>query len=265
MLYVVAVLCFMVVYLGALTLYRAVVARHGKTLAAFFVRLGRLVGRLVGRRPRVTAVHNLFILDESGSMDCVREATVRGFNELVQTVQALAREFPDKRQLVSLTTFNDEAITEKLFMQPAAALQPLTLADYEPNSSTPLFDAIGQSVTHLRNRLEAEGSQSQQVLVTVLTDGLENASKEYTRHGISQLIKGLQARGWLFTYIGANHDVTAASASLSIKSSISFQQTDAGMDQMFAKERAARRRYNRNPDDSSDYFGRDSKGPEPEA
>ena len=208
------------------------------------------------------AVHNLIILDESGSMDIVCETTVRGFNELVQTVQGLAREFPDKAQLVSLTTFNGLGIRGKLFMQPVANLQPLTLDDYIPTATTPLFDAIGQSVTRLRNCLEAEGGKPHQVLVTVLTDGEENASKEYTRAAVSELIAGLQAQGWTFTYIGANHDVSAVSASLSIGSNLSFNQNDAEMKQMFAKERAARRRYNLNAEESADYFADDT--PEPE-
>ena len=260
MLYLVKVLAFLAVVLGSLSIYRAVVAQHGEALTAFFARLRRLVAPAGSS----TAVHNLFILDESGSMNCVRETTVRGFNELVQTVQTLAGEFPGNPQLVSLTTFNSEAITQKLFMQPVAALRPSALADYVPNATTPLFDAIGRSVAQLRNRLEIEGGKSTQVLVTVLTDGMENASKEYTQHGISRLIKALQAQGWLFTYIGANHDVTAVSASLSNASSLIFEQNDAGMDQMFAKERAARRRDNRNPNDSTDYFADDATTPAPQ-
>ena len=62
-----------------------------------------------------STVYNLLILDESGSMEVVREPTIRGINELVQSVQGLAREFPEKRQVVSLTTFNGAGIREKLF------------------------------------------------------------------------------------------------------------------------------------------------------
>ena len=136
-------------------------------------------------------VYNLLILDESGSMEVVREATIRGFNELVQSVQGLAREFADKKQVVSLTTFNGAGIRETLFLQDASALRPLTLADYRPDSMTPLHDAIGQSVSKLRNVLATTGAVDYQVLVTVLTDGEENASKEFTRPVIKQLIEQL--------------------------------------------------------------------------
>ena len=206
-------------------------------------------------------VYNLLILDESGSMEVVREATIRGFNELVQSVQGLAREFPEKKQVVSLTTFNGVGIREKLFLQESSALQPLTMADYCPDSMTPLHDAIGQSVSKLRNVLITTGAANYQALVTVLTDGEENASKEFTRPVIRQLIEQLKERGWTFTYIGANHDVDQVADGLAIDNKLAFTQNAEEMDAMFIKERYARRRYTLKPlQDSSpgqpkaDYF-----------
>ena len=209
-------------------------------------------------------VYNLLILDESGSMEVVREATIRGFNELVQSVQGLAREFPEKKQVVSLTTFNGAGIRETLFLQDAGALQPLTRADYRPDSMTPLHDAIGQSVSKLRNVLSTTGAADYQVLVTVLTDGEENASKEFTRPVIRQLIEQLKEQGWTFTYIGANHDVDRAADGLAIDNKLAFTQNAEEMDAMFSKERSARRKFNLKPlQDASmgkpkaDYFDDD--------
>ncbi|MCR5888325.1 VWA domain-containing protein [Hymenobacter sp. J193] len=212
----------------------------------------------------LSTVYNLLILDESGSMEVVREATIRGFNELVQSVQGLARELPDKKQVVNLTTFNGAGIREKLFLQEASALHPLTLADYRPDSMTPLHDAIGQSVTKLRNVLTTTGATDYQVLVTVLTDGEENASKEFTRPVIRQLIEQLKDQGWTFTYIGANHDVEQAAGALAIDNKLSFNQNEAAMEVMFARERVARRSYNLKSKDEllagrfkADYFDDD--------
>ena len=209
-------------------------------------------------------VYNLLILDESGSMEVVREATIRGFNELVQSVQGLAREFADKKQVVSLTTFNGAGIRETLFLQDASALKPLTLADYRPDSMTPLHDAIGQSVSKLRNVLATTGAVGYQVLVTVLTDGEENASKEFTQPVIRQLIEQLKEQGWTFTYIGANHDVDRAADGLAIDNKLAFTQNAAEMDVMFTKERMSRRRYNMKPledfapgKSKADYFDDD--------
>ena len=211
-----------------------------------------------------STVYNLLILDESGSMEVVREPTIRGFNELVQSVQGLAREFPEKKQVVSLTTFNGAGIREKLFLQESSALQPLTLADYRPDSMTPLHDAIGQSVSRLRNVLTTTGAVNYQVLVTVLTDGEENASKEFTRPVIKQLIEQLKEQGWTFTYIGANHDVDRAADGLAIDNKLAFTQNAEEMDVMFSKERHARRRFNLKPSQDAspgkpkaDYFDDD--------
>lgn len=213
-------------------------------------------------------MYNLLILDESGSMDVVREITVRGFNELVQTVQGLAREFPAKKQVVSLTTFNGLGIKEKLFLQEANALQPLTLADYRPDSMTPLHDAIGQSVSKLRDVLATTGATNYQVLVTVLTDGEENASREYTHAGVRKLIEELNELNWTFTYIGANHNVEQAAGGLAIDNQLAFSQSEAEMTTMFERERSARRRYNMQPAPSpsapkrkADYFATDEPAP----
>ena len=192
-------------------------------------------------------VFNLLILDESGSMETVRELTVRGFNELVQTVQGMALEFPARQQVVGLTTFNGLGIREQLFMQPAGALRPLALADYRPTGGTPLLDAIGQSVSKLRQTLLATGAKDYEVLVTILTDGEENTSHTFSRAAVRELIDTLKTQGWTFAYLGTDHDVTAVADSLGIDDRMAFSKNPADMDAMFAQERALRRQYNRKP------------------
>ena len=192
-------------------------------------------------------VFNLLILDESGSMESVRELTVRGFNELVQTVQSMALEFPARKQVVGLTTFSDRSVREKLFMQPAEALRPLALADYRPNGGTPLLDAIGQSVTKLRQTLASTGAKEYEVLVTILTDGEENASHEFSRAAVRELIDTLKTQSWTFAYLGTDHDVTAVADKLGIANRKAFSKDPLLMDAMFAEERALRRQYNRKP------------------
>jgi Mg-chelatase subunit ChlD len=194
-------------------------------------------------------VYNLLVLDESFSMEIVREPTIKGFNELVHALQGLAREFPQRKQLVSLTTFNGLGIRELVQWQDATLLQPLTLAEYRPTSMTPLHDALGQSLSKLRQVLATTGATDYQVLVTVLTDGEENASKQYSRSMIRQLIEQLTAQGWTFVYIGANHDVAQAAEGLAIGNRLTFTQNSAQMEAMFEQERAARRRYNLTPRD----------------
>jgi hypothetical protein len=109
---------------------------------------------------------------------------------------------------------------------------------------TPLYDAIGFSVTKLRQVLE--GKTDYDVLVTILTDGEENSSKEYTGKAISQLINELQLSHWIFTYIGTDHNVEEFAATISITNTMTFQKNEAGMQAMFSKERHTCQKYSQN-------------------
>ena len=86
---------------------------------------------------------------------------------------------------------------------------------------------LGQSVSRLRNVLSTTGATDYQVLVTGLTDGEENTSKEFTRPVIRQLIEQLKEQSWMFTYIGTNHGVDRVANGLSIDNKLTFSQTAA--------------------------------------
>ena len=78
---------------------------------------------------------------------------------------------------------------------------------------TPLYDAIGNTITAVHRMMENDRNAI--ASVTIITDGYENASKEYTHTAIRSLIEAYKSEGWLFAYIGADHDVEAVSFSLS--------------------------------------------------
>ena len=143
-------------------------------------------------------------------------------------------------------------------------MRPLSLTDYQPQALTPLHDTIGESVIKHCNVLASADATNYQVLMTVLTDGEENASKEYTRPVIHGLIEQLKEQGWTFTYIGTNHDVDRAADGLAFENKLTFTQNEEEMSAMFLKERQARRRYNLKPSGDSfsgklkaDYFDED--------
>lgn len=106
---------------------------------------------------------------------------------------------------------------------------------------TPLYDAIGMASNKLNNALEKESDYS--VLVTILTDGEENNSKEYTKAAIHALITALKSKGWVFTYIGANHDVEKQAFSLNITNHLHFTASDEDTAAMFTKNSESRRAY----------------------
>ena len=186
-------------------------------------------------------VHNLIILDESGSMESIKKTIVQGFNEIVQTVKGIAKEYPEQEHFISLVTFNGIGNKILHYIDPVEKLELIDDSRYKPDASTPLYDAMGFSFAKLKQVLE--NIKEYNVLVTILTDGEENASKEYTGLTIKKLIEELKLNRWTFTYIGADHDVEKFAMSISITNTMIFQKNEADMKDMFSKEKSARERY----------------------
>ena len=189
-------------------------------------------------------VHNLIILDESGSMESIKESIIQGFNEIVQTVKGIEKNFPEQEHFISLVSFNGWGQKLLHFMDPVSKLEQIDAVRYQPAASTPLFDAMGFSLGKVRQMLE--GKTDYDVLVTILTDGEENASKEYSGQAIKKLIEELKMNHWTFTYIGTDHDVEKFAATISIHNTISFSKDSEGVKDMITNERKARYKYCQN-------------------
>lgn len=189
-------------------------------------------------------VYNLIILDESGSMNSIKKIIISGFNEVVQTVKGIAKEFPEQEHFISLVSFNSLKLTTHLDCKPTEELDEINDEKYRPSSGTPLYDAMGFGINQLRQKLDKE--ENYNVLVTILTDGLENSSKEYNRQAIKALVEEMETKNWTFTYIGTDHDVKDFAMSISIKNTMSFTKSNAGMKKMFSKEKMSRRNYAQN-------------------
>jgi hypothetical protein len=187
-------------------------------------------------------VHNLIILDESGSMESIKPNIIQGFNELIQTMQGIEKQFPEQQHFISLLSFNGLGFRTQLDCQPLAALTYIDHERYQPAASTPLYDAIGLAIAQLQAHLRS--GEEHKVLVTILTDGEENASQEYTGKSIKALIESLKERGnWTFTYIGTDHNVSQSAISISITNVLRFEKNGANMKDMFLKEGKARYAY----------------------
>lgn len=196
-------------------------------------------------------VFNLIILDESGSMESIKQATISGFNEVVQTVKGVEQQFPEQEHFISLVTFNGLGIKTLLFNEPAKKLKQIDGDKYQPDSMTPLFDAMGLSLLKMKGVTESLSDYN--VLVTILTDGMENASREFSGEAVKKLVDELSLKNWTFTYIGANHDVVDFALKISITNTMSYQANDADMKQMFDKEKRARMNYSQNIRDKKNY------------
>ncbi len=186
-------------------------------------------------------VYNLVILDESGSMELIKTATISGFNEIVQTMREIEKKFPDQKHFISLVSFNGSGIRTLLDRASVQSIRELNHRSYRPSSSTPLYDAMGLSITRLK--YDTAGVESAGYLVTVLTDGEENASREFNASQIRALVDDLKRAGWTFTYIGANHDVEKAALTISVNNTMTFVAEPEEMKMMFDKEKRARVNY----------------------
>lgn len=201
-------------------------------------------------------IHNLIILDESGSMNSIKETTIQGFNEIVQTVKGIQEEHPEHEHFITVITFN--GIRQKLvhFMDPVNKLEQIDSSRYRPDASTPLFDAIGFGINKLRRVVERTSHYN--VLVTILTDGEENSSREFSGIAIKKMIEELKLNRWTFTYIGTDHDVEKMAASMSINNTMQFDKNEAEMKMMFEKEKSARsiyfQRISLDEETGSDYY-----------
>lgn len=181
-------------------------------------------------------IYNLIILDESGSMQSIKPQAITGLNETLQTIKSAQEKFENQSHYVTLVSFNTNRVKTIYDCCPANQIQKLNNYDYQPNACTPLYDAMGISLT----RLMAEVKDEDNVLVTIITDGYENASREYSGKAIFQLIEGLKAKGWIFTYIGANQDVKKVASSMGISNSLLFDADEEGAKVMFKEESKCR-------------------------
>ncbi len=187
-----------------------------------------------------TQVYNLIILDKSGSMGSIAKAAISGFNETVGSIRSAQERFNDTQEhFVSLMIFCDCAKTMVYDMVPVQEVKELTSNEYRPCCCTPLYDAMGISINKLYNAIKDKEDAT--AVVTVITDGLENASKEYSGAAIKALVERMKnEEGWNFAYIGTNQDVEATSASLSIDNHMAFADDEAGMREAWARERKSR-------------------------
>jgi hypothetical protein len=170
-------------------------------------------------------------------MGCIKKQALDGVNETIQTIRAAEHEYVDQRHRFTLVVFGGNQIKTLYDRIEIAEAKELSESDYTPDGSTPLYDAMGQSLTSLRQGVQSEDK----VLVTVITDGEENASREYSGQSIKALVEELKLKGWVFAYMGANQDVESVGASMSITNTLSYESTEEGVSKMFEK---AKRSYN---------------------
>lgn len=186
-----------------------------------------------------TKVYNVIILDKSGSMSSIARQAIDGVNETIASIKRSQEKHPEQDNVLTLVAFCGCEIKKIYEQAPIGEVKPITNRDYMPCCMTPLYDAIGNTITTIHGLMDDKSIAS----VTIITDGYENASKEFSHKAIKSLIEAYKNEGWAFAYIGADHDVEAVSFSLSIDNSMAFEKTDAGTRDMFCNFMESRSSY----------------------
>lgn len=184
-------------------------------------------------------IHVMFVLDETGSMMSVKGQTISGFNEYVG---ALRDGKGGKNVRFSLVRFNSCRISDSLVGVKLDDVPELIESGYQPDCTTPLYDAIGRGIQALEKVVDGTKDAA---LMVIQTDGQENASKEYTRQGIFDLIAEKKKAGWTFAFLGADQDAYAASAQFGIPAGNTVSYASANTRQTFGAAAAASVNYAR--------------------
>jgi hypothetical protein len=158
--------------------------------------------------------HISFLLDRSGSMQSILDDTIGGFNSFLNS----QREGAPGRATFTLARF-DDTYEPVATMTNIAYVKDLNRATFVPRGSTALLDSIARiiSETGAALRLMPEESRPAKVLLVILTDGKENASKEYKLEQVSEMIRHQREKyGWEFIFLGANQDAIATACKIGI-------------------------------------------------
>lgn len=165
------------------------------------------------------ATHVGVLIDQSGSMMSRVEQTISGYNEFLQSLKK------DEGDEVTLTLskfssgFNDTSDVECVYnSEPIKNVQPLTTKTYTPAGGTPLFDAIGKTIAQMKDKVK----KGDLVLFAILTDGDENASREYRKEAIKELVANCEKEGWKFVFLGVGIDAFAGGANVGLSAASSF-------------------------------------------
>jgi uncharacterized protein YegL len=176
-------------------------------------------------------VEMVAIIDRSGSMSSIASDTIGGYNTLIEEQKK-----EDGEVNVTLALFDHEysLVYDNVDIK---EVDELTSDTYVPRGMTALYDAIGRTVTTVGERLAAteESERPFKVIVTIITDGQENSSNEYTCGKIKEMIELQESEySWEFMFLAANMDAMAEGASFGIRGSkaMTFTADAGGMDSM---------------------------------
>ena len=205
--------------------------------------------------PTNEKTHIICVLDSSGSMSSIMSDSIGGFNTFLQQ----QRELPDEAT-ITVALFDDgyELLYDNVDIKKA---KDLTSKVWYPKGMTALYDAIGKTINNDKAMLAKLGNEApSKVLVCVVTDGLENRSREYSLSDIKKLIKSCEKEDWNFVYLAANQDAFDVGSGFGISrgNTMNYTASGAGVGKMSAVLNSVTTNY-RSMSSSDASFSVDSK------
>ena len=162
----------------------------------------------------------IFLIDRSGSMSGFEKDTIGGFNSFIE------RERKKEFQTRVTTVLFDDSYEMLYERKPIGEVSELTENEYWVRGCTALLDAIGKTINSLDRKIDNK------VLFVIMTDGLENASREYSKSQITNLIN---SHSWEFIYIGADIDSYSEAGHIGIKKSrvANYSKSKVGVEKLY--------------------------------
>ena len=156
----------------------------------------------------------VFILDRSGSMGGLETDTIGGYNSMLNKQKLEAGEAN-----VTTVIFDNEyeLLHDRISLK---GISPVTDKEYYVRGTTALLDAIGRTISKIGNvqKHTSEEERAENVLFIIITDGMENASTEYTSSRVKKMVERQKSKyGWEFIFLGANIDAIETANRFGIK------------------------------------------------
>ena len=175
----------------------------------------------------------VYILDRSGSMGGLESDTIGGFNSMMEKQKKTG-----EKAVVSTVLFDDECevIHDRV---PIEKIEKMTDKQYYVRGCTALLDAVGGAIHHIGNvhKYAREEDRPEKTIFVITTDGMENASRNYSREKIEKMVKKQQKKyGWEFIFIGANIDAYAEAQKYGIRKdrTVNYVSDSAGTGIVYA-------------------------------
>lgn len=175
-------------------------------------------------KQKIKATDIIVVLDRSGSMESIGRSTVHGFNSFIKEQRAAEGEAN-----LTLVQFDNQYQVDYSNLDIKHVKDLILGETFVPRAMTALYDAIGRTIAEVKTKND--------VVMVIITDGMENASKEFNRDGVFKSIEAKKKDGWNFLFLAANQDAIKAGGDMGISANnaMTYNATDNSNSRMYAQ------------------------------